>query len=107
MLVGVISTITQRCNMATERDNLEIHVDLCELRYKQLDDRMTRVESKVTEINRDLQDFKGQMRQGFDEVKAMLTAAQDQKFTTIIASASGIIVALLGMLGYIITHLPR
>jgi hypothetical protein len=93
--------------MATERDNLEIHVDLCELRYKQLDDRMTRVESKVTEINRDLQDFKGEMRQGFDEVKSMLTAAQDQKFTTIIASASGIIVALLGMLGYIITHLPR
>ena len=93
--------------MATERDNLEIHVDLCELRYKQLDDRMTRVESKVTEINRDLQDFKGEMRRSFDEVKAMLTAARDQKFTTIIASASGIIVALLGMLGYIITHLPR
>ena len=93
--------------MSTERDNLEIHVDLCELRYKQLDDRMTRVETKITEINVDLQDFKGEIRRNFDEVKTMLSAAKDQKFTTIIASASGIIVALLGMLGYIITHLPK
>jgi predicted nucleic acid-binding Zn-ribbon protein len=93
--------------MSTERDSLEIHVDLCELRYKQLDDRMTRVENKVTEINVDLQDFKAEMRRSFDEVKAMLSQARDQKFNTIIGAASGIVVALLGMMGYIITHLPN
>lgn len=93
--------------MSTERDSLEIHVDLCELRYKQLEDRMTRVEAKVTEINVDLQDFKSEMRRGFDEVKAMLSAAKDQKFNTIIGAASGVVVALLGMMGYIITHLPN
>ena len=93
--------------MATERDNLEIHVDLCELRYKQLDDRMTRVETKVTEINVDLQDFKAEMRQSFDEVKAMLIDAKDHKFNTLVATAGGVVVALLGMLGYIITHLPK
>lgn len=93
--------------MSTERDSLEIHVDLCELRYKQLDDRMTRVEAKVTEINVDLQDFKSEMRNNFNEVKQMLIDAKDQKFNTIVGASATVIVALLGMMGYIITHLPK
>jgi len=91
--------------MATERDSLEIHVDLCELRYKQLEDRMTRIETKVQEINSDMQDLKEEMRKGFGEVKVMLQAAKDEKFKTIIASGGSVVVALLAMLGYVITHL--
>lgn len=93
--------------MSTERDNLEIHVDLCELRYKQLDARMTSVEQRINEINIDLQDFKEEMRRQFTDVKALLTQARDEKFKTIAAAASGIVIALLGMMGYIITHLPK
>lgn len=93
--------------MSTERDNLEIHVDLCELRYKQLDDRVARVETKIEDFNRDLLQFKAEIHHQFDDVKLMLQEAKDQKFTTIIGASATIIVALLGMLGYIITHLPN
>lgn len=93
--------------MSTERDNLEIHVDLCTERYKQLEYRLSSVEHKIAEVNRDITEFKGEMRHNFDEIKAMLTAAKDQKFNTMVGAASGVIIALLGMMGYIITHLPN
>jgi hypothetical protein len=90
--------------MATERDSLEIHVDLCELRYQQLEDRMTRIETKVQEVTRDMQDLKEEMRKSFGEVKVMLQAAKDEKFKTIIASGGSVVVGLLALLGYIVVH---
>ena len=91
--------------MATERDSLEIHVDLCELRYKALEDRMTRIEQKVQDISIDVQDFKDEVRKGFGEIKDMLTLAKDEKFKTVIVTAGSVIVGLLGLLGYIVVHL--
>lgn len=37
-----------------ERTSLEAHVDLCALRYKQLDDRLTGLETKVDDMHRDI-----------------------------------------------------
>jgi hypothetical protein len=91
--------------MSTERDNLEIHVDLCELRYKQLDDRMTRIEHKVQELNKDMQDFKEEMRRSFGEIKDMLVLAKDEKFKAIMMSGGSVVVGLLALLGYIVVHL--
>lgn len=39
-----------------ERESLEAHVDLCALRYKQLDDRLTGLEEKVENIHKDILD---------------------------------------------------
>lgn len=93
--------------MTTERDSLEVHVDLCTLRYQQLEDRIQRVESKVNDLNIDLQDFKAEVRKNFDEIKNMISISKDHRFNTFVGTAATIIVALLGTLGYIITHLPK
>jgi len=37
-----------------ERQSLEAHVDLCALRYKQLDDRLTSLEGKVDDMHKDI-----------------------------------------------------
>ena len=37
-----------------EKQSLETHVELCALRYKQLDDRLTSLEGKVDDIHRDI-----------------------------------------------------
>jgi hypothetical protein len=37
-----------------EKESLEAHVDLCALRYQQLDSRLTSVETKISEIHKDL-----------------------------------------------------
>jgi uncharacterized protein (UPF0335 family) len=91
--------------MSTERDNLEIHVDLCELRYKQLDQRMDRVEQRIDDITADIKEVKTEMATGFAEIKTMLTQARDEKFKTVVMTAGSIIVGLLGLLGYIVVHL--
>ena len=91
--------------MSTERDSLEIHVDLCELRYKTLEDRMTRVENQVKELNIDMQDFKEEVRRSFAEIKAMLQLAKDEKFKTIIGAGGSVVVGLLALLGYIVVHM--
>jgi hypothetical protein len=100
-----MSAMIRQSNMATERDSLEIHVDLCELRYKALEDRMTRIEQKVQDISIDVQDFKDEVRKGFGEIKDMLVMAKDEKFKTVIITAGSVIVGLLTLLGYIVVHL--
>lgn len=37
-----------------EKQSLEAHVDLCALRYEQLDNRLTKVEQKLDDISDDL-----------------------------------------------------
>ena len=90
--------------MSTEREDLDTHVTICEIRYKQLDDRMGKVEKQIQDINIDLQDFKTEMRQGVNDIKLMLQSAKDEKFKVVTTTAGTIIVALLGALGYMMMH---
>ena len=39
-----------------EKESLEAHVDLCALRYQQLDSRLTNLEEKVETIHKDILD---------------------------------------------------
>ena len=39
-----------------EKESLEAHVDLCALRYKNLDERLTNIEGKVDDIHQDITD---------------------------------------------------
>jgi len=41
---------------ALERSSLEAHVDLCALRYKNLNDRITTVENTLIDIRKDIKD---------------------------------------------------
>jgi tetrahydromethanopterin S-methyltransferase subunit G len=37
-----------------ERESLEAHVDLCAMRYEQLDTRLTNLENKVDDVHADI-----------------------------------------------------
>jgi hypothetical protein len=67
-----------------EKTSLEAHVDLCALRYKNLDDRMTKIESKVEEIHEDIK-------------------SGNQSMTKVLIGAAGTIVA--GLLSTIVVLL--
>lgn len=67
-----------------EKQSLEAHVDLCAVRYEQMDRRLTSIESKVENIHTDMQ-------------------AGQQSMTKVIIGASGTIVA--GLLSTIIVIL--
>jgi len=71
-----------------ERTSLEAHVDLCAVRYSQLDDRLSKVETKVDLLN--------------DSIHA----AKLSMTKVIITGVVAIVVALVGAVATIISSMP-
>jgi hypothetical protein len=74
---------------ALERESLEAHVDLCALRYGQLESRLDGVEKKITTLQETIE-------------KSSLSTIK-----ILIGTAGTIIVAVLSLLGVILTKLPH
>jgi len=62
-----------------EKTSLEAHVDLCAMRYGQLDQRLTGIEYK------------------FDQIQKEITEGQKSLKTTIITTAATIISSVIGL----------
>lgn len=62
---------------ALEKESLEAHVDLCALRYEQMDKRLTTVEEKL------------------DDIADQMTAGQNSLVKVIIGAAGTIVAGLL------------
>lgn len=71
-----------------EKESLEAHVDLCALRYEQMDKRLTAVELKIDEIHDDIKDGQQSM------IKVLVGAAG-----TIVAGLLSTIVVILMQAG--------
>jgi hypothetical protein len=69
-----------------EKTNLETHVDLCAMRYQQLDSRLTTMETKM------------------DGLQEQITNSHRSMVTTIIGSAATILSGLLGLILVILTQ---
>ena len=67
-----------------EKESLEAHVDLCALRYEQMDKRLTAVEEKIDEIHDDIKSGNASM------IKVLIGAAG-----TIIAGLLSTIVVII------------
>ena len=85
---------------------LNTHEQLCIERYKALETRMDSIESRVDSISTDVKELKQTNDRQFNEIKALIGNGKDEKFKTMVTVAGTIIVGLLGVLGYLITHLP-
>lgn len=68
-----------------EKQSLEAHVDLCAMRYQALDLRLTSLETKMDAVQQEIIDGQRSLK------------------TVIINSAGTIVVALLGVIGTILT----
>ena len=72
-----------------EKENLEAHVELCAERYKQLDGRLSSVESKLGKLQETVE------KSSLNTIKVL------------IGTAGTIIVAVLSLLGIIVSKLPH
>ena len=70
-----------------EKTSLEAHVDLCQMRYAQLDNRLASVERKI------------------DQIQSEIIANKKSLATVIITSAGTIVVALIGVVTVLLTKL--
>ena len=90
-----------------ENTNLELHVELCAERYKRLEEKFDSVEERLDHIHSDFNSFKQDNQKNMSEIKSMLSGAKDEKFKIMVTSTATVIVGLLALLGYVITHLPK
>jgi len=91
----------------TEQTSLELHVELCAERYKRLEEKIGSVEDSLGRIHNDFASFKTDNQKNLSEIKSMLSSAKDEKFKIMVSATATVIVGLLAMLGYVITHLAK
>lgn len=91
----------------TEQTSLELHVELCAERYKRLEEKIGFVEDRLDQIHTDFASFKTDNQKNLSEIKTLLSNAKDEKFKIMVTSTATVVVGLLAMLGYVITHIPK
>jgi len=90
-----------------ENTSLEMHVELCAERYGRLEEKFKTVENRLDQLHDDFNNFKQDNQKNMSEIKNMLAGAKDEKFKIMVTSTATIIVGLLALLGYVVTHLPK
>ena len=83
---------------------LKGHIQSCEIRDMNLDERLTSVEDKITKIEKSVSDLKDQTQAGFAEIKLLLERQNSSKQVQLIATFGTIVTAILAFVGYLITH---
>ena len=71
-----------------ERHDLNLHIDLCAKRYKELSERLDNIEGTVRDISHKIDSNKSEINKA------------------LIATAGTIIVAIISLMGVILTRLP-
>lgn len=90
--------------MSTEHDDLNLHVSLCSERYKALEVRLDAVEQRLTKMEDQISAIKGQMATGFNDIRLLIEKQNNARTIQLITTFGTIAVAVIGLLGYIITH---
>ena len=84
---------------------LDTHEQVCAERYRAIENKFHTVDERMDRIEADIKELQSSSNRNFNEIKAMLSGAKDEKFKVMVTAAATIIVALVGMMGYLITHI--
>ena len=79
---------------AIEKENLEAHVELCAERYKNLDDKLQSLDTRM-----------GKIEQLITEIKTALATAPNESNKTIIAIGATVVGAMIGGIITLIVHI--
>ena len=79
---------------AIEKENLEAHVELCAERYKNLDDKLQSLDTRM-----------GKIEQLITEIKTALATAPNESNKTIIAIGATVVGAMIGGIVTLIVHI--
>jgi len=91
--------------MSKEETDLATHVEICALRYQGIQDKIDNIETRLCNLDSELREFKEATSTNLNEIKDLIGKRMSQSYQNIIATAGTIIVALIGFLGYLLTHI--
>ena len=90
--------------MSQEENDLATHVNLCHLRYQQLQEKIDGLEQRLSKVENTISAIKSDMQTGFSEIKLLLEKQSNARSIQLIASGGALAVALVSLAGYILTH---
>jgi hypothetical protein len=90
--------------MSQEETNLAAHVEICALRFKGIEEKMNALERRLDKVEDTLNTLKTQNEQNFTEIKVLIERQNSQRQTTLITTIGSIVVAVIGVIGYLITR---
>lgn len=93
--------------MSREEEDLATHVIICSERYKGINEKMDRMDHRMDLLEETIKDLREDTDSHFGEIKHLISNAKDEKFKVMVTATATIIVGLLAMLGYVITHLAK
>lgn len=84
---------------------LNTHEIVCAERYKAIELRMGIIDERAGRLEEEVKEIKESTGKSLKEIKSLIEVGQHEKFKTMITATGTIIVSLIGMLGYLLTHL--
>lgn len=85
---------------ATEA-RLTTHEQVCTERYKAVENKFRNVETRLDRLERDIKDMRETQDKHFSELKELMFRSRSDKFKIMVTTAGSIIVALIGLIGYL------
>ena len=90
--------------MSREETDLATHVEICSLRYQGIEDKFNVINHRLDKVENDISAIKAEMQTGFNDIKLLLERQNSSKQTTLITTVGTIIVAVIGVIGYLVTR---
>jgi ActR/RegA family two-component response regulator len=90
--------------MSQEERDLATHVEICAIRYKAIEERYDAISDRLTKVEVDLASLKSTTQAGFADIKLLLEKQNNSRTIQIIATFGSIAVAVIGVMGYLLTH---
>ena len=78
--------------------SLKGHIQLCELRYKALEERLDNVEQRLSQIEDKVSDLRSAINSNMLEIRLIIEKANSRRDVQIIATLGTIAVAVVGSL---------
>jgi len=84
---------------------LTTHEAVCAERYAGIEDKMTQIDKRFDKLENDVKELKASTSRSFVEIKELIERKQSGSQQALITAAGGIIISLIGFLGYLLTHI--
>tara|TARA_R110000868_G_scaffold92333_2_gene256062 strand:+ start:2473 stop:2748 length:276 start_codon:yes stop_codon:yes gene_type:complete len=90
--------------MSQENEDLATHVMLCDLRYKQLEERIHAFDTRLSKMESEISSIKTTTAQGFTELKLLLERNNSARQTQLMATIGTVVASVCALIGFIITR---
>jgi len=90
--------------VSQENEDLATHILLCDLRYKQLEEKIHAFDTRLIKMENEISLLKTATAAGFSEIKLLLEKNNSARQTQLMATIGTIVVAVCSLVGFIVTR---